>query len=209
MARLQVGNIRIDGSDVYIGPAGPGTAVPSRGMQTGAGSGIRLLTRFPGSGGVLMVAGLAVAAVGTAINVALEAWNNPVGALVGGGVLAPVGVGLLVLGAAREYLRARPEVVHRAALGDNPDPYLARLRGLLSTPAPHQTVAWITRGTGWDEATALHALALLRCSGELLEEVDLETGDFYYVAQPNPSTPGPADLNTRLGTLTPQGVRRE
>lgn len=209
MARLEVGDIRIEGSDVRIGGVTPGAATaPANAGDAGIAAGLRVLDRIPFSGRFLILAGLAMAAAGTVINLALRAWTDPVGALTSGGVLAPLGVGVLVLGVLREYLRARPDVRHRAALGDAPDAHLDRLRELLREPGPHQTIPWITRATGWDEGAVLHALALLRSSGELLEEIDFDSGEFYYMAQPTPLTASPANLDTRLGTFTPQGARR-
>jgi hypothetical protein len=211
MARLQVGDIAIDGSDIRIGGAKPGS--PDGGDTTQSvedlRSGIQFLDRVPFSGRFLIACGVVVAIAGTIINVALGAWNNPIGALMGGGVLAPLGIGIAVLGAAGEYLRRRPHLRHRAALVGDPQTYLATLRQLLAHSRPDQTVPWIVHRTGWSEGTVVHALALLRSSGELLEELDLDTGEFYYVVPTNPFTLAPADLDTRLGTLTPQGARRK
>lgn len=211
MARLQVGDIQIDGSDIRIGGSNPGLPEAPR-TETDTGTdvarAVRVLDRIPFSPGTLVAIGLAAAAVGTAINLVLGAWNDPLGVLMRGGLLAPLGMGIMVLGAAKQYLRRKPETRHRAALGGNADRYLDTLRQLLGQAAPHQTIGWIRQRTGWAEADVVHALALLRTRGELLEEIDLESGEFYYVAQPQPLTLGPADLDTRLGNLTPEGAPR-
>jgi len=142
---------------------------------------------------------MAAAVVGAAVNAWFGAWSDPVGALLHGGFLAPVGFGLVVLGAAKHFA-GRPAVRHQAALGVDPEPYVARLGTLLALPRPQQTIEWISRQTGWTEETVVHALALLRERGQVQEELDLETGEFYYVHTPLPS-PGPRDLDTRLGDL--------
>lgn len=213
MARLQVGDIQIDGSDIRIGGRNPGLPeAAGTDARTGTGTdvsqAVRVLDHIPFSPRTLVMAGLAAVIAGTVVNVVLGAWNDPLGVLVRGGILAPLGVGIVMLGAAKQYLRRKPEVRHRAALGADADRYLDTLRQILAQPSPQQTIGWIGQRTGWPEADVVHALALLRTRGELLEEIDLESGEFYYVAQPQPLTLGPADLDTRLGNLTPEGAPR-
>lgn len=202
MGRLQVGDIRIDGRNVTIGGVAPAAASSPLPPPSGPdlNESIRLLDRVPFSPGFLAATGLVCAAFGTAANVLLAAWDDPLRALLGGGFLAPLGVALLALAGAKALLRARPDARHRAALA-NPAPFLNTLRQLLARDREEQTVDWIRARTGWTDEQVVHALALLRASDELREELDLETGQFYYVAQPIPI--GPRDLDTRLGQLTP------
>jgi len=213
MARLQVGDIEIDGSDIRIGGRNPGLPEAARSdagtdTETDVARAVRLLDRIPFSPRTLVMAGLAAAIAGTVVNVVLGAWNDPLGVLVRGGILFPLGISVVTLGAAKQYLRRKPETRHRAALGDNADRYVDVLRKILAQASPQQTIGWIRQRTGWPEADVVHALALLRTRGELLEEIDLESGEFYYVAQPQPLTLGPADLDTRLANLTPEGAPR-
>jgi hypothetical protein len=200
MSRLQVGDILIEGTKVSIGGTQPPpplkAPVPEQPKRE---DGALLLNRIPFAPRVLGVAGAASAVVGMAINAWFSAWSDPFGALLNGGFLAPVGFGLVALGAAKHFA-GRPAVRHRAALGGDPEPYIARLAPLLALPRPRQTIEWIGRQTGWPEETVVHALALLRERGQVQEELDLDTGEFYYVHTPLPS-PGPRDLDTRLGDI--------
>jgi hypothetical protein len=201
MAKLQVGNIKIDGRNVTIGPepsisAAPRPLPPS----PSAAHALTVFDRLPVSAGALLAVGGVLTVAGTVVNVALAAWNDPLGALVHGGILAPMGVGLVVAGAVKGWVRRRPRIRHAAALGADAEPYLATLRRLLAGADAGHTLAWITSQTGWADETAVHALALLRDRGELREELDLERGDFYYQAV-HPS-PAPRSLDARVGDLT-------
>jgi hypothetical protein len=210
MARLQVGNVRIDGSDVSVGtPAPAGTGRPADASVPGGDPGfaIRTLERIPVSAGLLAVVGIACMAAGTAINVMLSAWTNPAAALLGGGVLAPVGAGLLVAGAAKRFILRRAHLRHRAALGREWQRHRDTLRTLLSGTDPRQTVEWIAARTGWPEAAVLHTLALLREEGALTEELDTTSGAFHYTCRPVPAAATPYDLTTRLDTLSTRPER--
>jgi hypothetical protein len=201
MAKLQVGDITIDGRNVTIGPQVPIPA-PARPPPDGASvaHAVSLLDRVPLSTGALLSIGGILAVVGTVVNVMLAAWNDPLGALMHGGILAPLGAGVVVAGVAKAWIRHRPRIRHAAALGGEAEPYLLTLRRILVGPDTRHTIAWIAGQTGWADESIVHALALLRDRGELLEELDLERGEFYYQAvQPSPA---PRSLDVRVGDLT-------
>jgi len=202
MAKLKVGDIEIDGRNVTIGPHAPApvrsNANDPRASAAGA---VSLLDRIPVSAGALLALGGVLVLVGSVVNVALAAWSDPVGALVHGGILAPLGAGMIGSGATKAWIRRRPRIRHSAALGGDAEPYLSALRRLLEGADPRHTVPWIAARTGWAEETIVHALALLRDRGELVEELDLDRGEFYYQAV-HPS-PAPRSLEARVGDLTP------
>jgi hypothetical protein len=200
MSRIQVGDIIIDGQNVQIGSLQAQPRVPETGL--GQASNARLLAtvaRLPVPPARLAVAGVALVAVGTVVNVAVGVLTDPFTALLRGGVLAPLGVGLLVLGAFKAYLGGRTHAILSASLEGGFERYLARLRPLLQGEPGTCTVAALAGTTGWPEPTVVRALALLRERGEVAEELDLDTGEFYYTTRTLP----PRDLDSRLGELHP------
>jgi hypothetical protein len=130
----------------------------------------------------------------------LQAWVDPLGALVRGGALVPLGLAVMGLAAIKRFLARRSDLRHAASLRGLPHPYLQVMRTRLAAPTHGRaTVESLMRSTGWTEAEVVHTLALLRDGGEASEELDLETGEFYYIAQRPPSR----DLSSRLGELHP------
>lgn len=213
MSRLRVGDIVIEGSSVSIGGKNAFAPSPANSPQQPSSSPhqathlsphrepfLHGLSRIPFASRLWVAAGSMTALVGVVLSVLLQAWSNPLGAVLNGAFLVPVGVGLIAVGATKHFIATRPALLHRAVLGD-PEPYRARLASLLARPRGEQTVEWIGQRTGWGEHEVVHALALLRQRGEIQEELDFDTGEFYYVYV-SPSLP-PRDLDTRLGDLTP------
>jgi hypothetical protein len=201
MSQLKVGDIQIDGTRVTIGASAAATRdSPPAASGAPLGTLARWTLTVPGSAGLYFAAGLALAVAGTMINVLLHAWTDPVGALAHGGALAPAGVGLLALGAAKRALRMHPRLLHRSALGSEAGAYLSTIRELLRKEDPNHTVGWIVSTTGWTEARVVHALALLRGQEQVEEKLDLISGQFYYCSGA-PSI-DPRSLDARIDTLT-------
>jgi hypothetical protein len=201
MARLQVGDIKIDGQNVTIGGEPP-RRVPGSGDHASVPRALWVVERLPVRAVILGAAGAVLMVAGTVVNVLYAAWADPLNALLHGGILAPLGVGLAAAAATKTWIRRNPLVRHAVALGDSSEEHLATLSTLLAGNDPRQTVAWIATRTRWPEPTILHSLALLRERGELEEELDLDQGEFYYRAS-QPTYP-PRSLDSRLGDLTPK-----
>jgi hypothetical protein len=200
MSRIQVGDITIDGQNVQIESLKAQARVPQAGLaQPSSAPLLSTLARLPIRPALLAVAGAALVAAGTAVNIVVGVLADPLTALLRGGVLAPLGVGLLVLAGLKAYVGGRSPAVLAASLEGGSEQYLARLRPLLQGEPGACTVPALARTTGWPEATVVRALALLRGRGEVAEELDLDTGEFYYTTLTLP----PRDLDSRLGELHP------
>jgi hypothetical protein len=201
MPRLQVGDIQIDGTKVVIGGQPMDGSRPAPAPTPPPGSPLRWVDRLPISASALVAIGAVLAVAGAAANMLYAAWADPVGALVHGGFLAPVGVGAIGAGVVKAWMRRNPAVRYRAELGHGAEQFISTLRPLLSIADPRNTVAHIAARTGWPEQRVVASLALLRERGELREELDLDTGQFFYQTVPN--LPAPRNLDSRLGDLTP------
>ena len=203
MSRLRVGNITIDGRNVTIDEPNPGLGAGStaRGLQQpGNAAAIQLLDRVPLPPSVLAGGGVVLTVAGTVANVLLGVFDDPVGALLRGGMLAPLGAGLLAVGIAKMFVARRPDLRHAASLGPAAAPYVEELAALLRNRDVKQTVPWIVQRSGWPEDRVLRVLALMRSRGLIVEDMDPDTGEFFYFPEP---TPTPRDLDTRLGELSP------
>ena len=198
MSRIRVGDITIDEGSVQIGGAEPGR--PAAAAVRPAPSPLpSLVRRIPVPPLVLAGAGAAMLAAGTAVNVLVGVFSDPLTALARGGILAPLGFGMLVLAGLTTVLRRRPAAELVSALGGDVDGHVARLRPLLDAVPAACTVAALATRAGWPEPTVVRVLALMRERGEVSEELDLDTGQFYYTTRTLP----PRDLQSRLATLHP------
>lgn len=200
MSRIQVGDITIDGQNVRIGNRDGLPRAKSTGLsQTSNARLLATVARIPFPPALLAAVGVGMIAAGTAVNIVVGVLADPFTALLRGGVLAPLGVGLFGLAMLKGYVGRRRTVVLAAALEGDPEAYVARLRPLLQGGARTCTVPALARTTGWSEQTVVRALALMRERGEAAEELDFDTGQFYYTT---PTLP-PRDLDSRLGELHP------
>jgi hypothetical protein len=207
MARLRVGDIEIDGSNITIGGvpqipaapnAGPGMAmtttpkaiVPSTSPPVAEGLdamatipiGHRLLI---GMGGGLFVAAGTLLAVTQAV-AAVPLLFTGIGGVV---------VGLLKRRALGRRAAARRRG-HERELGE----YADRLRPLLGEAKTEQTVEWIAARSGLPEIAVVRTLAFMRDRHEVEEELNTETGEWYYgvtLSLPAASR----DLDERLAAL--------
>lgn len=200
MSRIQVGDISIDGQNVQVGHPSELSRVPDAGLSQASNARLlATLTRIPVPPALLAGAGVGMIAVGTAVNVVVGVLSDPFTALLRGGVLAPLGLSLVGLAVLKAYVGRRAALVLAASLEGAAEQYVARLRPLLQAAPEACTVPALARTTGWSEATVVRALALLREHGEVAEELDFDTGQFYYTTRTLP----PRDLDSRLGQLHP------
>ena len=200
MSRIQVGDITIDGHNVQIGNRDGLPRVKNAGLFDPSNA--RLLAtiaRMPVPPALLAAIGAGMIAAGTAVNVIVGVLSDPFTALLRGGVLAPLGVGLLGLALLKGYVGRRGTMVLAASLEGDPEAYFARLRPLLRGSARACTVPALAGITGWSEPTVVRVLALMRERGEAAEELDFDTGQFFYTTHTLP----PRDLDSRLGELNP------
>ena len=185
-----MGDIEIDGNNVRIGGA-PTAAVP-RSMVGEVGlrhrtapppGGIfQVLRKLPISPRTLGAAGLSMAGLGASgLLLTVEALA-PIAFLTRGIVLIPMGVGVAVLGALKRGAGRTPlsPSVERADIATEDN--VRTLTRLLATHDRTHTVEWIISRLGWHHDDVVRALAWLRDRDELAEELDPDSGQFYYVA---------------------------
>lgn len=110
----------------------------------------------------------------------------PVAFLTRGIVLTPVGIGLAVLGVLKWSAgrTLQSPSVERADIATE-DSVRTLIRLLTAHDRTH-TVEWIISRLGWHHDDVVRALAWLRDRGELAEELDPDSGHFYYVATTPP-----------------------
>jgi hypothetical protein len=200
MSRIQVGEITIDGQDVRIGKPDVLPRAQSAGPAPASSADpLAAATRIPVRPALLAIIGAGMIAAGTAVNLVVGVLSDPVRALLYGGVLAPLGVGLLGLALLKAWASRLSPVALAASFEGGPERYIATLRPLLHGGPEACTVAALARTTGWSEPTVVRTLALMRERGEVAEELDFDTGQFYYTTGTLP----PRDLDSRLGQLHP------
>lgn len=210
MARLRVDEIEINGSQVTIGGASlvthepPATraATPAPVAAQAIGPGAlpeftALLVRFPVPGRVLMLLGALLCVGGLFAFLRSANPHDIIHYLFGWGLVSSAGATLTGVGAAKGLLQSRHEREERRALEAALAPLLPRLRALLKTPDPAQTVAWIAKRLGTSEELVVRALAALRDQGELQEELNTENGEWFYCTS-TWRLKGPRDLDARL-----------
>lgn len=190
----------IDGQHVQIGNApDPSRAQAPAPAQPSSAPLLTILQRVPISPALLAAVAVGMIVVGTTVNVVVGVLSDPFAALARGGVLAPLGVGVLGLALLKGFLGTRQSAALVSGLGDDGDARIAALRPLLQGQPEACTVAALAQSTGWSESTVVRVLALMRSRGEVVEELDLDSGQFYYTTLTLP----PRDLNSRLGELHP------
>ena len=225
MARLRVGDIEIDGSNITIGGvpqipaapiAGPGVApaaTPKAGPGTAltvtpktsalasappAAEGLDALAAFPIEHRLLIGGGASLAVAAVLMIAALQAMIGAPLIFTGLGAMT---IGLLTRRALARRAAARAQAQERE-LGD----HAVRLRPLLGEAKPEQTVEWIVERSGLPEAIVVRTLMYMRDRDEIAEELNTETGDWYY-GQPFALPAAPRALDERLAALD-QGDRK-
>jgi hypothetical protein len=201
MSRLRVGDIEIDGSNVRIG-AGDAEPVPSSSRRRPSIRALAILLRFPLPARAIGWFGGAAAIAGALTVIPSVLVGRVSHGLVLGGWLSTFGVACIAVASLKGLLESGRVDINRIALGDETRALLERARIVLSRDESHQTVTWIQTQTGWPEADVIRVLTLLRTRGELVEDLNDETGEFYYHVVPR----GSSDLNARLDSLNKEDI---
>jgi hypothetical protein len=188
-----------------VSRTGPGTALTAAPKPTAlasappAAEGLDALATFPighraliGGGALLVVAALFLL-------VALQA--------VIGAPLVFTGLGAMTLGVLKQRALARRAAASAEDEERELADHAARLRPLLLEAKPEQTVEWIVERSGLPEAVVVRTLVRMRDRDEIMEELNTETGDWYY-GQPLALPAIPRALDERLAELG-QGDRKQ
>ncbi len=122
--------------------------------------------------------------------------------MIHGGFAIPIGLGATAIGIAKRHVaisRANVQKGHaEAAIAQD----AAKVRLLIAQARSHQTVPWIAGQSQLSEAATIRALAWLRDRKALVEELDVETGEWFYCASsPNQELGTGSDLDARLEAL--------
>ncbi len=191
MDEIRVGDVSVKGSQIRIGGNDPLSAMSGVRVSPPPEVGLAFLQWIPLSTPTYLVLGTAIALFG--VGAVLVHGGFPESALEflrDGAILIPVGIGTVVLGVMRHYglpIRGTPA----------PDPStreaVAAVSALIARSHSFQTVDWIRAQLGWSEGDVVRALGWLRRRGELVEDVDVETGDYYYAF-----LKAPRDLTSRI-----------
>ncbi len=198
MARLRVGDIVIEDGDIRIGGRSMASAGPAARSTAPAGprqpSRQELLAAIPLRGRVLAVAGAVVALAG----VGWAAFLGPLapgifGFATSGIPLLAIGIGALAVGLLKRQAERRALAVRQAAddrlLRDRFD----RLRPLLEAASEENTVEHLMRAAGMTEAAVVETLASGQRRGWVHEDLDVETGDWFYSVTEAGRSAAPAD----------------
>jgi hypothetical protein len=171
MARVRVGDIVIDGAEVRIGePTARGAPPLGRPPDPFSKFLTQIDSRLLGYGGGLLLVG-----GGVALSLFWPG-ADPIGFLMKGGAFVLVGIGLLGIALLQPRLR-------RSMRLEEHKQYVAAIeaiRPLLRGAEPHQTVEWLVGRTGLSERQIVGALLALRETEGIIEELDEQTGQFYY-----------------------------
>lgn len=210
-ARIRLGDIEIDDNVVRIGgvpqvpvPHAPPHAliVQTSSLDTSAPPpdvpSLPSLKGLPVSGRFLLRAG-AVVLLGTLAVLAVFPPASFLSLLLH--VLPlPFGAGLLALGALKRAEERRE--LRAARLRDEAElaPHLDRVRGALSEPKPEQTIEWLAARLRLPEATVVRVLDRLRKQGEIEEELNTDSGEWYYFTR-RALGAGHSDLDARMAAL--------
>lgn len=198
MAKLRVGDIEIDGSNVTIHP--PSNPTPQQRGPALDSQTIRFLRWLPVSRKVLVLGGGALGVGGATLVVPAVAAETVGWGLFLGGIVLAAGFGLVATGIAKHLVILRPGLVHLAALGSDARVILNEVTALLGQDRETQTLDWIVGKLGYPREQVIHALALLIKRGVITEFVDANSGSPYYVSN---SAFGPQDIDSLLTTLRP------
>jgi hypothetical protein len=93
------------------------------------------------------------------------------------------GLGLLGLGIAKRSEEHRLLEAAKARDDAELGPHVELVRAALAAQNPEQTVEWLTARLGLPEATVVRVLDRLRRAGEVEEELNVDSGDWYYFAR--------------------------
>lgn len=188
MSEIRVGDVSIEGGTVHIRsgapPASPPVGATATGFDQAANApAIRALHRLPVSSTAILLVSFATAVTGTVLNLAHAAWQDPLGALLGGGFLLPLGLGAAAFGWLKRQVERRPTLALRAAIGDDARRREAALLRRIERGDQEQTVDALARSTGWERDTLRRTLDVLLHEQRIVEDVNLDTGDIHYIVR--------------------------
>lgn len=204
MARIKVGDIVIDGDQIVIGGepiySHSQTTVQTQVVSSWGSSGTALtktnitnLQKIPGTPSfqnslvrppstglqkrtndpfVWVVGGTAVGITATLFYYLTSAPFFPAAAL--------AGFVFVIVGFVRYFQEKSNKKIREEQQEQEYRSNTRLLKTLLKDPKPEQTIEWIVAKTGWSEAVVVKTLSWLSKRGALQEEVDLQTGDWYY-----------------------------
>ncbi len=195
MAKLRVGDIEIDGSNVRIHRTGdsPGvTAIsqtPSPPVAQTAPT-QRGLADIPGAASTYMAVGGLLAGLGVAL-ITLLGVSGASDFLLHGGVLLPGGLGLFLLGVLLSRSRATKAQEDAAKQRQTAVEFAETIMGELSDPDERVSIEELTKRIPLTETELLRGMQHLIDQKLLQEDLDLDTGDWSYrraeTAEPEPS----------------------
>ena len=192
MARLKVGEIVIEDGKVSFGgdpgraaDVAPSPPTPAT-LRNGA---IKFLRRIPGSplllailGTAALIAGLTALWAGRSVYSGAIPDGQAVAYLLMGIPASASGVGLLTLSGLKRLLLPRPTSgsTERSTAPDLFEARMLKLLPLLDADSPSTTFERLVAETGMTEPALVETLSLAESRGILDEELNLETGEWYY-----------------------------
>jgi hypothetical protein len=215
MAKLRVGDIEIDGANVTIGgqqmgrPAAPSAPAVNRprALSPTSVAGDSFLLRVGLRAPAVMAVGAALLAGGLFFY-ALSGEVSIYAFLFRGGLLASIGAGTFTLGllgrsALMRVTRDRKSARQEQARAD----MLAVERALAASPAQN-TVERLTKACALPEPRIVHALVELRAAGRVSEDLNTDTGEWYYAPVKRVvASDTPKSLDERLNDMERSGDR--
>lgn len=202
-----MGDIEIDGGTVRIGHSGAtvlrraSSVTPSLAYYRAKSSGpaplpqanYAQLKAIPFAPGVIIIAGCFASALGIIGTIIGAPLSHPIEILSHGTFLIPSGLGLVVIGILKASHQDSYDRIDAETADQVTEEFISELGELLRVEDKSHTVEWIQTRMGWDQADVVRTLAWLRERGQLREEIDVDSGHYYYVASARPR-----DLDTRL-----------
>ncbi len=116
--------------------------------------------------------------------------------LIAGAALLSFGGGTTTVGVVKALAQRGISGFKVPAGNAETDEYVATLSQAIKESSTANTVEGIAGKLGWSEQDVARALGWLQARGELREELDTTSGEFYYV-----SVKVPRDLATRLSSI--------
>jgi hypothetical protein len=112
-----------------------------------------------------------------------------------GAALLSLGGGTAILGALKIWNRLGFTASGSSLTDPVTEEYVTELKSVIRAVDTRNTIEAIASKLGWPERDVVRTLGWLQARGELREELDGDSGDFYYV-----SVKMPRDLITRLSS---------
>jgi hypothetical protein len=162
---------------------------------TGEDHPLAVLSALPVRGRSIVTAGAGIAVLGAVAPLVLGATSTVLSWLAHGGFLLPAGASTAMVGLLKAYLDGRAAAMKRAAVDNAAFEDGRSIQALLRPDGTHQTVEWIAAQTRLPEARVVAALLQLRDLGELEEELDVESGEWFY--RPVPTSAASLTLDER------------